>query len=56
MTAARLAGELGIYLHVGSTAIARTDGKVANRAFLFGPDGEPHRHLRQDPHVRRRSR
>lgn len=39
MSAARLAGELGIYLHVGSTAIARTDGKVANRAFLFGPDG-----------------
>ncbi|MDW6026361.1 carbon-nitrogen hydrolase family protein [Mesorhizobium sp. BAC0120] len=38
-TAARLAGELGLYLHVGSTAIARTDGKVANRAFLFGPDG-----------------
>jgi predicted amidohydrolase len=38
-SAARLAGELGIYLHVGSTAIARTDGKVANRAFLFGPDG-----------------
>jgi deaminated glutathione amidase len=36
---ARLAGELGIHLHVGSTAIARTDGKVANRAFLFGPDG-----------------
>ena len=39
MSAARLAGELGIFLHVGSTAIARTDGKVANRAFLFGPDG-----------------
>ena len=38
-TAARLAGELGLYLHVGSTAIARADGKVANRAFLFGPDG-----------------
>jgi len=39
LAAARLAGELGIHLHVGSTAIARTDGKVANRAFLFGPDG-----------------
>ena len=39
MAAARLAGDLGIFLHVGSTAIARTDGKVANRAFLFGPDG-----------------
>ena len=38
-SAARLAAELGIHLHVGSTAIARADGKVANRAFLFGPDG-----------------
>lgn len=37
--ARRLAGELGIHLHVGSTAIARPDGKVANRAFLFGPSG-----------------
>ena len=36
---ARLSGELGIYLHIGSTAIIRPDGKVANRAFLFGPDG-----------------
>lgn len=38
-TAARLAGELGIYLHIGSTAIAREDGKLANRALLYGPDG-----------------
>ncbi|MCO5158693.1 MAG: carbon-nitrogen hydrolase family protein [Aquamicrobium sp.] len=37
--AGRLAAELGIVVHVGSTAIARPDGKVANRAFLFGPDG-----------------
>ncbi|MCI5075277.1 carbon-nitrogen hydrolase family protein [Oricola sp.] len=37
--AASLAGELGIWLHVGSTPIDRGDGKVANRAFLFGPDG-----------------
>ncbi|UDF27914.1 UNVERIFIED_ORG: carbon-nitrogen hydrolase family protein [Roseateles sp. XES5] len=36
---AELAGELGIHLHVGSTAIALADGKVANRGFLFGPDG-----------------
>jgi predicted amidohydrolase len=36
---ARLARELGIHLHVGSTAIALSGGKVANRAFLFGPDG-----------------
>ena len=39
LAAGRLAAELGIVVHVGSTAIARADGKVANRAFLFGPDG-----------------
>ena len=38
-TAARLAAELRIHLHVGSTAIARPDGKVADRALLFAPDG-----------------
>jgi len=38
-TARRLARELGIFLHVGSTAILRADGKLANRALLFGPDG-----------------
>ncbi|WP_421859213.1 carbon-nitrogen hydrolase family protein [Oricola sp.] len=27
------------WIHVGSTPIDRGDGKVANRAFLFGPDG-----------------
>ncbi|HHZ08016.1 MAG TPA: carbon-nitrogen hydrolase family protein [Rhizobiales bacterium] len=37
--AAALAAELGIWLHIGSTAIRRGDGKLANRAFLFGPDG-----------------
>ncbi|MDK1388513.1 carbon-nitrogen hydrolase family protein [Sinorhizobium sp. 8-89] len=37
--AANLAGELGVYLHVGSTPIALSDGKIANRGFLFGPDG-----------------
>ena len=35
-----LAKELGITLHIGSLAILRSDGKVANRAFIFGPDGE----------------
>ena len=30
----------GIYLHVGSTAILLPDGKVANRAFLFAPNGD----------------
>jgi deaminated glutathione amidase len=37
--AAALAAELGIHIHVGSTAIALPGGKVANRAFLFGRDG-----------------
>jgi deaminated glutathione amidase len=34
-----LAKTHGIHLHIGSTAILREDGKIANRAFLFGPDG-----------------
>ncbi|WP_117196107.1 carbon-nitrogen hydrolase family protein [Rhizobium terrae] len=38
-TARGLASELGIHLHIGSTAIARPDGKIANRAFLFAPGG-----------------
>ena len=38
-TAAELARELGIHVHVGSTAIAVEDGRVANRGFLFAPDG-----------------
>ncbi len=29
-----------IWLHVGSTAILRSDGKVANRAYVIKPDGE----------------
>jgi len=37
--AAALAAELGIHIHVGSTAIARPDGKVANRGFVFAPGG-----------------
>jgi predicted amidohydrolase len=37
--ASALAGELGIHLHVGSTAIAVAGGKVANRGFLFDPRG-----------------
>ena len=37
--AGRLAGELGVFLHVGSTAIRRADGKLANRALLYAPDG-----------------
>lgn len=38
-TARRLARELGIFLHVGSTAILREDGKLANRALVFSPEG-----------------
>lgn len=34
-----LAAELGIYVHVGSTAIARPEGKMANRGVLTAPDG-----------------
>lgn len=37
--ASDLAKTHGIHLHIGSTAILRDDGKIANRAFLFGPDG-----------------
>ena len=37
--ASDLARELGIHLHVGSTAIRLPDGKIANRAFLFDPKG-----------------
>jgi predicted amidohydrolase len=36
--ARRLARELGVHIHVGSTAISAGD-KIANRAFLFTPDG-----------------
>jgi deaminated glutathione amidase len=34
-----LAQELGIHVHVGSTAIGREDAKIANRGFLFAPGG-----------------
>ncbi len=36
---AALAGELGIVLHIGSLALQAEDGKIANRALIFGPDG-----------------
>jgi predicted amidohydrolase len=38
-TARGLAQELGVFVHIGSTAIDGGEGKMANRAFLFGPDG-----------------
>jgi predicted amidohydrolase len=34
-----LAAELGIHLHVGSLALKRADGGLANRGFLIAPDG-----------------
>lgn len=34
-----LAAELSINLLIGSLAILRTDGKIANRSLLFAPDG-----------------
>lgn len=37
--ASELARDLKIHLHIGSTAIDLGEGKVANRALLFGPDG-----------------
>lgn len=36
---APLAADLRIHLHLGSLAIRRADGKVANRGFVIGPDG-----------------
>ncbi|WP_180901114.1 carbon-nitrogen hydrolase family protein [Martelella soudanensis] len=39
-TARDLAREHGIYLHIGSTAIPLEGGMIANRALLFGPDGD----------------
>lgn len=38
-TASKIAAELSIWLHIGSTAIALDNGKIANRAFLFAPSG-----------------
>jgi predicted amidohydrolase len=34
-----LAGRLGITLHIGSMAVPLDDGRFANRAHVFGPDG-----------------
>jgi len=39
---AALAGDLGIWLSVGSMAIKVAADKVANRSFLMGPDGRIH--------------
>ncbi|MYZ49532.1 carbon-nitrogen hydrolase family protein [Propylenella binzhouense] len=34
-----LARELAVYVHIGSLALRTEDGRIANRAYLFGPDG-----------------
>lgn len=34
-----LAQELGIWLHIGSIAVVTGEGRAANRAFLFSPEG-----------------
>ena len=34
-----LAGELGIFLHIGSLALKGDSGKLVNRAIIYGPDG-----------------
>ena len=34
-----LSGELGIVLHIGSLALDAGGGKIANRAYVFAPDG-----------------
>jgi len=39
-TFSQLAGELGIWLHIGSLAIKLSDTKVANRAYVFTPEGK----------------
>lgn len=36
---AELAGELRIWLHIGSMAVLLGNGKIANRSLLFSPDG-----------------
>lgn len=35
----RLAGQLGIILHIGSLALDAGGGRIANRAYVFAPDG-----------------
>ena len=37
---ARLAKELGIWLHIGSIALKTSERRAANRGFLFAPSGE----------------
>ena len=39
-TASELAKQHGVFIHVGSVAVAVEGNMIANRAFLFGPDGK----------------
>ena len=39
-TASALAKQHGVFIHVGSVAVAVEGNMIANRAFLFGPDGK----------------
>jgi len=39
-TASELAKQHGVFIHVGSVAVAVEGDMIANRAFLFGPDGQ----------------
>lgn len=34
-----LAGELGVWLHIGSLGVKGGDGRIANRSYLLAPDG-----------------
>lgn len=38
-TAGRLAADLRVTLHIGSTPVRSENGGIANRAFIFAPDG-----------------
>ena len=38
---ARIARDTGLFLHLGSLAVALPDGRFANRSVLFRPDGGP---------------
>ena len=51
-----LARKLGIFLHVGSLAIKLSAGQGGQSLVPDRPQGRDRRALRQDPHVRRRSR
>lgn len=38
--ASKLAGDLGIWLHIGSTAVLSGEGRAVNRAAMFAPNGD----------------